>query len=177
VGAQPVDERHGWEVDATTYHVFFWRALGNLKPRPMHIGVSYSSATFELTGMRDVTEALDWANANADGRTFTLYVCDDRDPARFVQLFGVNPTRTSVQPKQRDAVSRLFAAHGYGGEPLMRPVTTVDERAFVVTSDERDAMTDVPGLITALQQVLEAPVRIETVSVRDAFDPDRPRDR
>ena len=56
----------------------------------------------------------------------------------------------------------------------MHPVITVDERAFVVTSDELAAMTAVPDLIDSLRRVLEAPVRIESVPVLDVFDPDRP---
>ncbi|MGH2935783.1 MAG: hypothetical protein ACRDL2_14900 [Gaiellaceae bacterium] len=175
--AQPISETsQRWKMDATAYRVFFWRAHGNLKPRAMHIGVGYSSETFELTGVRDVTEALDWANANAQGRTFTLYVVDDRDPGQtgLIQLFGINPTDSRRLPEQREAVGRLFRAHGYSGEPQMHPVTTVDERAFVVTSDELAAMTDVPSLIAELERVLEAPVRIETTLTRDVFDPDRP---
>ena len=114
MNARPIDERNvGWAEEATKYVVLFWQALGNLKPRALNIGVPYSSAAFELTGARDVTEALDWANANAQGRTFTLYAVDERDvesggPRRVVQLFGVNPM---VKP-------RLGRAEGGSREPL-----------------------------------------------------------
>jgi len=177
VNVQPVGETsHRWRLEADVYQVFFWRALGNLKPRPLHIGVPYSSATFELTGVRDVFEALDWANANADGRTFTLYVVDNRFPGEvgLIKVFGINPTRGYVSFEQQQEVERLFQAHGFTGELLMHPVTTVDERAFVVKPEELAAMTAVPELIASLERLLEAPVRIDAMAVWDVFDPERP---
>jgi hypothetical protein len=55
--------------------------------------VVYGSDEWELTDVNDVHEAVDWAEANADGRTYTLYVCvDSRQNRGLVQLAGVDPT-------------------------------------------------------------------------------------
>lgn len=168
--AAPYDPRDGrWQAEPTAYRVDFWRPQGNLAPRKLRIGVPYSQDTYALRGARDVAEALDWARANAGDRTFTLHaIYDGLSERGSVHLFGVNPTRGHVSTKQAAEATDLFNAHGFPGDPLMYPVTTVDERVFVVTPQERAAMTAIEELVTSLERVLEAPVRIETIAHRDA---------
>jgi len=68
-------------VDLPSYRVYFWK--GN------------SSNEYELTGCRNVREALAWADENAGAdRTYTLYVVVDTDGIRsLVRLFGIDPTK------------------------------------------------------------------------------------
>jgi len=162
--AAPTDPRDNRrEMPPTGYRVDFWEPLGDLNPRPLRIAVPFSQATFELTGARDVADALDWARANAGSRTFTLHaICDAASDQILVHLFGINPTQGYVSSRQAEEANGLFEAHGFPGRPLMHPVVTVDERIFVATQEELEAITDIDELITALERVLQAPVRIET---------------
>lgn len=164
--AAPTDPRDGRrETTPSGYRVDFWEPLGNLGPRPLRVGVQHSQATFELTGAPDVAEALEWARANAGGRTFTLHaIYDDGSEQTLVHLFGINPTKGFVSSGQADEARRLFRAHGFEEEPLMYPVITADERVFVVTPQQLVALTSVDELVASLERVLEATVRIETKS-------------
>lgn len=162
--AKAVDPRDPrWSDEPTGYRVFFWRARGPIGPRELNVGVPYESETYDLTDARDVEEPLEWARAHADGRTFTLYALHDREPEHgLIHLAGIHPTKPSVSDTQAVEVRRLFSAHGFNDEPLMYPVTTVDERVFVVTPETLATMSAVEDLVTSLESVLGAPVRIET---------------
>jgi hypothetical protein len=142
--------------------VFFWRPLGDIGPREIAIGVPYESEAYELTDARDVEEALSWAQMNADNRIFTLYAVHDRGSEHgLIRQAGVDPTVARITHDQAASVRKLFAAHGYNQEPLMHPITIVDERAFVVETQELRRIADVEGLVAELEHLLGAPVRIE----------------
>lgn len=81
----PVDPRDtGWEIDSPSYRVYLWRARAG----------GYESEEFELSGVRDVGEAIAWAESAARSeRTYTLYVLVDQgDDRGLVRLLGVDPT-------------------------------------------------------------------------------------
>ena len=106
--------------------------MGSLEPRPLHIGVMVEASEWLLTDVRDVAEAIEWADANADGRTYTLYAVYERGSEHgLVLLRGLDPTRSRIGWEHQEEVARLFAAHGYEGEIKMKPVIEVDERVFV----------------------------------------------
>jgi hypothetical protein len=161
--AQSTDPRDGrWRQDATAYRVDFWRPLGGLAPRELGIGVMFASDEWLLTGVRDVVEAIAWADANADGRTYTLYAVLDRggDARGLILLRGIDPTRGHVGHKHKAEVERLFAAHGYSGVVKMVPVVAADERVFVLPPLDLARLVAPEDLVAALERYLEAPVRL-----------------
>jgi len=75
-GVDPRDTR--WEVDRPSYRVYFWEP-----------GLSDE---WQLTDADDVREVMAWAEANANGRQFVVYVAaEDRDQPGLIRLFGVEP--------------------------------------------------------------------------------------
>jgi hypothetical protein len=79
--ARPVDPRdQRWEVWDPRYRVYFWTD-------------SMESDEWELARC-DVKDALEWASARADGRTYTLHVLVDRYGIGLVRLTGDDPSRT-----------------------------------------------------------------------------------
>ena len=155
------DSRARWKP--SIYRVYFWRPLGSITPRDPLVGVPYESSAFELTEVSDVSEALSWASANADGRTFTLYAVYERGTDQaLIHVAGLNPTEARVTAHQREEVARLFAEHGLTGDIKMLPVTTVDERVFIVAEEDLARMPDIDGLVKAASRALTAPVRLVT---------------
>lgn len=91
-----------WEVNSPTYRVYFWeRGVGAAGvPRDR---VGFACTEFEITGARDVSEVIDWAEANAetggrhDGeRTYVLYAVADRNGSTgLIRLAGDDPNSLS----------------------------------------------------------------------------------
>ena len=152
------DVRQRWRAD--TYRVYLWKPLGPITPRDPGIGVPYESSAFELTEVSDVSDALRWASEHAGEGTFTLYVVDEtREDLTLVHVSGLNPNVGRVSDEQRDDVAGLFVEHGLPGELKMVPITTVDERVFVVPEAELARVEDLDRLTEAVAQTLSAPVR------------------
>jgi hypothetical protein len=91
---RPVDPRgQRWEIDSPSYRVYFWtRPLA-----PPHVPqdiVMYHSTEFELSGVGDVGEVLEWAEANAPPEsTHTIYaVIEHAGEEGLVRLRGADPT-------------------------------------------------------------------------------------
>jgi hypothetical protein len=78
----------GWQADADGYRVFFWELVRD-PPPPM-----WECSPWRLTGAGDILEAIQWANANADGRRFMIYaeVRHGQQPG-LVLVYGADPTR------------------------------------------------------------------------------------
>ena len=80
-----------WETTATAYRVYFWTLIADAVPP--------SAPLWRCTPLRleatDVGEVLTWANENADGRSYTVYVEVDADPPGLMQIYGVDPTVSS----------------------------------------------------------------------------------
>jgi hypothetical protein len=71
VEASQIDPRVESSLDENPdYRVDFWGPIKDGSGRVVADG----SDEWLLTGVRDVHEAIDWANDNADGRRFVLYV-------------------------------------------------------------------------------------------------------
>jgi hypothetical protein len=84
-----VDERTGGaEVDFPVYRVYFFDRLYGV----LSSGDAY---TYELTGANNVQQVLAWADANARGRTYAVYVVTphNSDPrlVTLLQLAGDDP--------------------------------------------------------------------------------------
>jgi hypothetical protein len=92
VKAEQADPRDGrWEESGSTYRVRFWEVKTETRTDPPLV---YESAEVDVSEVAGVSEALRWAEDNADGRTFTLYALVDRGPDRgLVHLEGADPTR------------------------------------------------------------------------------------
>lgn len=165
MNAEPTDPRDGrWKDKPTAYRVDFWRPLGSLKARPLHIGVPMAADEWMLTDVRDVAEAIEWADVNAGGRTYTMYAVYDRGSERgLVHLLGIDPTSGHIGRHEKE-VARLFAEHGYSGEVNMLPVVAVDERVFVLAPQDLAALTAPDELIASLEECLAAPVRLIATS-------------
>ena len=71
-----------FEVDEPDYRVYFFEADGR-------------SDEYHLTGARDLAEVLDWAQANANGRAYVVYVFTDFGPGgeqpSLIRLLGQDP--------------------------------------------------------------------------------------
>jgi hypothetical protein len=162
VRARSTDPREDrWRGEPIAYRVDFWKPLGNLNPRRLSIGVPFQSDEWMLTDVRDVSEAIEWADAHADGRTYTLYAVYESGAERgLIHLLGVNPTYGHLGQKHEEEVARLFSAHGYSGEVRMVPVVAVDERVFVLAPHELAALTAPEELVASLEEYLAAPVRL-----------------
>lgn len=160
--AQSADPREdGWHGEPIGYRVDFWRPMGNVEPRPLHIGVMFEASEWLLTHIRDVAEAIEWADANADGRTYTLYAVYERGSERgLILLRGLDPTRSRIGWEHQEEVARLFATHGYEGEIKMKPVIEAGERVFVLAPSDLAALSTPDELIASLEQYLSAPVRL-----------------
>jgi hypothetical protein len=82
-GIDPRDVRS--EVEQPTYRVYFFESDGR-------------SDEYHLTGARDVAEVLDWATANANDRTYVVYVLTDFGPSSeqpgLIRLLGRDPNDT-----------------------------------------------------------------------------------
>jgi hypothetical protein len=80
--AEAVDERTGnWEVDFPAYRVYFFSADG-------------ATDTYRVVEARDVHQVFDWADAQARGRRYIVYV--EVEHAReigLLQLAGGDPNR------------------------------------------------------------------------------------
>lgn len=123
----------------------------------------YESETYDVTGANDVLAVIEWARGEAGNRTFTVEAAFTRGrDAGMLLVYGLNPTVPPATLEQETEVHRLFVEHGYSGEVKMVPVTSVDERVFVLRLDELGALRDIDQLATALERVLDAPVRIVT---------------
>lgn len=61
---------------------------------------------------------------------------------------------------QRTAVANAFALAGYHGQIRIAPVTSEDERIFVLPSETFAALTNVHALAQILQQLLDRKVWI-----------------
>jgi hypothetical protein len=154
------ETRQRWK--ANTYRVYLWMPLGPVTPRDPLIGVPYESSAFELSEVSDVSEALQWAAEHTDGGTFTLYAVDEtREDLTLIHVSGLNPNIGRVTAEQRDEVARLFTEHGLPGELKMVPVTTVDERVFVVPEADLARVSDLDRLKERVSKTLAAPVRFE----------------
>ena len=96
--ARPVDPRDiGWEAKPAAYRVYFWKRLGGDPPKSDASG--WMSDEYELTGVGDVSEAIDWASDHSAGRRYTLYAVLE-DGARgkgTIRLLGVDRTISSGQ--------------------------------------------------------------------------------
>lgn len=93
--ARNVDPRdRRWRDEPSAYRIDFWRPLGPPPPEgDSDIGRAYESDEWELTGVRNVEDAIAWANSVAAGREFTLYAVVDRGESRgLVRLCGTDPT-------------------------------------------------------------------------------------
>ena len=83
-----------WESEPIGYRVYFWEPLEDGRsPRPGE-AAPWASDEYELTEVRDVIEALEWADAKADGRRYTLYAVHQRGAPELgiLHLLGVDPT-------------------------------------------------------------------------------------
>ncbi|HEX6758872.1 MAG TPA: hypothetical protein VF086_10770 [Propionibacteriaceae bacterium] len=81
--ARPVDPRdQEWEVHESDYRVYFWDVGGR-------------SDEWELTGCH-VQEAIQWAQHEAAGRTFTLYAVVGPPGLALIRLLGADPDRTEL---------------------------------------------------------------------------------
>jgi len=91
--ARSVDPRDSlWTAEPSEYRIDFWRPRGPI-PDDRGLGAAYEADEWLVTGAGDVTEVIDWANAKAAGRTYTLYAVHDRGDERgLIHLFGVDPT-------------------------------------------------------------------------------------
>jgi hypothetical protein len=85
----PFDGR--WEEEARKYRIRFWAPkTGQMRTDPPLV---YESYEVELSDVRDVTKVVEWARANAEERTYTIYAVVDRGPDRgLVLLLGIDPT-------------------------------------------------------------------------------------
>ena len=87
MNVDPIDPRDQTEeVAAPCYRVFFWERSAT------------ASYEYEITGA-DVHEVVDWAERQAEGRTYSLWVCLDRSDAvgvTHVRLAGWDPPAGDV---------------------------------------------------------------------------------
>jgi hypothetical protein len=82
---------------------------------------AYTSYTYELTDAHNVQQVLAWADANARGRTYQVFLAFD-DPARGVGLFslcGSTPTRPS-DPRAVPPPELQAETEGAGAEYLAK---------------------------------------------------------
>lgn len=81
-GIDPRDVR--FEIDEPDYRVYFFEPDGR-------------SDEYHLTGARDVADVLDWAKANADDRTYVVYVFTDfgagSEQPSLIRLLRRDPNR------------------------------------------------------------------------------------
>jgi hypothetical protein len=74
------------EVTEPKYRVYFWSQLGPDE-------LAWKSDEWELTAAADVSEVLEWAKENSNGRSFVMYaVVRAEDGPVLVQLQGTDPT-------------------------------------------------------------------------------------
>lgn len=84
--AEPTDP----DVPASVYQVEFWTKLNDPAPP---LAPMWQVETTRLAGVRDVRDALAWADERAAGRNVTIYVEVNRGPDMGrVRLIGVDPT-------------------------------------------------------------------------------------
>jgi hypothetical protein len=90
VEASPIDPRVESSLESNPdYRVDFWGPIKDGSGRVAADG----SDEWLLTGVRDVHEALDWANNNADGRRFVLYArFHDGQSIGVARLAGEEPS-------------------------------------------------------------------------------------
>ena len=80
-----------WVVEEPSYRVVFWTKLNDPEPPLVPL---WSETSHTLRGVSDVTQALTWAEENAEGRQVCVYAEVDRGPdLGFVLLRGTDPTR------------------------------------------------------------------------------------
>lgn len=81
-----------WEADFPAFRVYFWR--GSMES-------IWASDEWRITEA-DVSEVLDWAASNADGRYLTIWVeAEDRGQLGMIRLQGWEPTRPDRPPGTR----------------------------------------------------------------------------
>ena len=104
--AEAVDERTGnWEVDFPAYRVYFFSADG-------------ATDTNRVVEARDVHQVFDWADAQARGRRYILYVeVEDAREIGLLQLAGGDPNDLTIRagyhrPISADCDSRTPGAQG-----------------------------------------------------------------
>jgi hypothetical protein len=88
VRATPIDPRdQRRESDSPAYRVYFWQSVGSGE------GSGWQSEEWELTEA-DVDEVLAWADAQAGGRTMSVWVVVHRDAGGvgLIRLAGIDPT-------------------------------------------------------------------------------------
>jgi hypothetical protein len=93
VKIEPVDERVvGWNVDFPTYQVYFFDG-----GPPRRAGGVYGATTYtyRITEAHNVHQVFAWADANAQGRRFIVYVewDDSRLGTGVLQLCGDDQNR------------------------------------------------------------------------------------
>jgi hypothetical protein len=90
VKVESVDERTtSWEQDFPTYRVYFW----DVTTMP---GSLFSVYTYELTEAHNVQQVLAWADANARGRIYQVFVITGEEGHRgLLHLCGTTPTNPS----------------------------------------------------------------------------------
>lgn len=91
LSVEPVDiEQPRWVVREPTYLVQFWEKLSDPEPPVVPFWSCYS---VRLRGVRDIEEAISWAETNAANREIALYAEVDRgDQHGDVLLRGWDPT-------------------------------------------------------------------------------------
>lgn len=91
--AQPTAESHEtYRTDAPLYRVNYWE-------RPA-LGYGFNLDAWLLHDCSDVTQALTWAEENANGREFELLASPDNgaETDQLILLFGENPN-SGPRPK------------------------------------------------------------------------------
>jgi hypothetical protein len=94
-GVDPRDM--GWETEPVGYRVYFWERRKGVGPAGPQGADPWTSEEYELTEIRDVMEAIEWANSKAGGRRYTLYAIHQRGDSGLgmIRLLGVDPTTAS----------------------------------------------------------------------------------
>jgi hypothetical protein len=75
IRVDPRDET--WDVWAPRYRVYFWAGT--------------ASDEYEIADA-DVGQVIEWAEGERGNRTYTLYVCVEKDGLGLVRLAGADPT-------------------------------------------------------------------------------------
>lgn len=94
-----------WEVESPVYRVYFWeRGVGG-SGVPLD-RVAFSSNEFEISGAKDVSEVIAWADATAGSvdnarhgevRTYSLYAVAERHGSQgLIRLAGSDPNSLIV---------------------------------------------------------------------------------
>ena len=75
-----------WEIGHPVYRVYFWQQFGSTPDS------GWASEEWQAEDA-DADQVLAWAESNASGRTFTLYVCCECEgEPGLIRLIGTDPT-------------------------------------------------------------------------------------